>query len=266
VTPLERQGYLFWLPTILILLTFEVLGAVTSWFGNAIPWPTLSMTVGRLEKRWPIVALVVVAVIAAALFHTLAYRRDTHRAGGRRVRPGTHTKPLNVYGWWFVLGLSAAAFFLAWAAGATTYEYGYAIYGTVLGLGFVVPGVLLVMFHRVVAFPPLFQTATDLQKRLHFVTLVLTTGLTILAVHLAFYPWPDITHESATFAGRNPEQARSDAEQALRQLRQGKPTLAYSTQAKGILDGTDAWDVYFADSCVIVETKAAITHSPQCER
>ena len=91
-------------------------------------------------------------------------------------------------------------------------------------------------------------------------------GLTILAVHLAFYPWPDIAHESATFAGRNPDDARSDAQQAVRRVRQGKPALVYQTQAKGVLDGFDAWYVYFSRGCVVTLTRDEVKPSDDCSR
>ena len=264
----ERQGYLFWMPTILILLTFELLGAVTDWFGHAIPWPTLSMTVGHLEKLWDGVAILVVGVITAALFQTLAFKGKVHQTRGRSLRIARRkekVEDLDWYGWWLVLGASGAALLGCWAAGAATYDYGYAIYGTVLGLGFFVPGVLLAFARRLVAFPTLFYTAAALQRRLHHVTLVLTAGLAILTVHLAFYPWPSI-QPSPSFAGLNPEQALTKAEAAVAGARPGKPALAYRAQARGVLDGGEAWYVYFAGDCIVTASKLNVTTSSACSR
>jgi hypothetical protein len=268
VTRDERQGYYFWLPTIGTVLLIEVLGATTSWFGGAIPWPTLSMTVGHLENLWPLTAVLVVAVIAAALFQTLAFRNKPGATVRGRMRRRGAGDPVSLdwYGWWFVLSLTVASFFLAWLAGAGLYQYGYAIYGTVLGLGFVVPSLLLFFGHRLVAFPTLFSTASSLQKRLHFVTLILATGLVVLAVHLAFYPWPDITHESGTYAGRNAAAARSHAEDVLASLRSGRTQLAFSTTQRGVVAGVEAWYVYFLPGCVVVETKSKTTTSSACAR
>jgi membrane protein implicated in regulation of membrane protease activity len=266
----DVQGYLYWIPTILILLAFEVMGAITSWFGNAIPWPTLSMTVGHLEKLWDITAIVVVGVIAAALYYTLAHKgKPPEETRGRMLRLAGRDKQVEYFEWygaWIPFGGAALALAGCLAVDADTYEYGYAIYGTLLGLGFLVPGLLLTFWHRAVGFPTLFVTARTLQKRWHFVAPVLTVGLTILAVHLAFYPWPDISHESATFAGRNADDARSDAEQAVRRQRQGKSALVYQTQTKGVLNGFDTWYVYFSRNCVVTLTRDAVTPSADCSR
>jgi len=54
-------------------------------------------------------------------------------------------------------------------------------------------------------------------------------GLAILVVHLAFYPWPDITHESASFAGLTAQKARDKAEREVRRVRGSLPQLEYST-------------------------------------
>ena len=51
----------------------ELLGVLSSSFNNAIPWPTISSTIGHLEKRWDFVGIIVVGLITAAAFHAVAY-------------------------------------------------------------------------------------------------------------------------------------------------------------------------------------------------
>jgi len=262
----ERRGYWFWLPTIALILAIELLGALSQAFDNWIPWPTISDTIGHLERRWDWVAVIVIALITMTAFHVLAYRGD-RAEGGRALRQlGAQPTELGWYNWLFVACVTAAAIVLAIAAGASKYEYGYVIYGVLAGLGILAPSVLSFGFHKLAGFPTLFFTIAKLRRRLHLLALVLVTGLAVLAVHLAFYPWPDITHESASFAGLNPAAARTKAERELRKLRPNKPPLNYSTQTRGVRDGGDAWYVYFQPGCVMIVTKDAATPSPECSR
>lgn len=231
VTSDERRGYLFWGPTVLLVLGVELLGALSESFKNWIPWPTISSTVGHLEKRWDWVAVIVVGLLSAVAFHALAVRQR-EREGGRTLREGgPRTKEASWYSPALVFALTVLAFAVPYAFDVSKYQLGYTIYGTLGVFGILVPSILSSGFNRLVRFPTLFFTIDQLRHRLHAVALVLVAGLAILTIHLAFYPWPDITHESATFAGLNPERARAKAERALRQIRQGLPPLAYSTQA-----------------------------------
>lgn len=266
VTPEERRGYLFWGPTILLVLGVELLGALSDWFENWIPWPTISGTVGHLEKRWPWVAVVVVGLLSAVAFHALAPRiRDrpegrTLREGAPRAEEASRYSPLTVF------ALTLVAFVVAYALGASKLQLGYTIYGMLGVFGILVPSILSFGFNRLVRFPTLFFTIDQLQRRLRAVALILVAGLAVLTIHLAFYPWPDITRESATFAGLNPDRARAKAERELRQLRDGMPPLAYSTQAEGVADGRDTWFVYFRLGCVIQVTKTTAAASAECSR
>jgi hypothetical protein len=85
----ERRGYWFWLPIIFLVLLLEVLAAVSSSVRDAIPWPTISSTVGHLEKRWDWVAVIVVGLITIIAFHVFAYRSQQREEGRafRRVQP-----------------------------------------------------------------------------------------------------------------------------------------------------------------------------------
>jgi hypothetical protein len=262
----ERRGYLFWGPVILLVLGVELLGALSQSFKNWIPWPTISSTVGHLEKRWDWVAVIVVGLLSAVAFHALATRKR-ERHDGRTLRTGA--PPAEEASWYsplLVFALTVLAFAVPYAFDVSKYELGYTIYGTLAVFGIVVPSILAVGFNRLVPFPTLFFTIDRLRHRLHWVALILVAGLAILTIHLAFYPWPDITHESASFAGLSPDRARDKATRELRDLRKGLPPLAYSTQAKGVVDGSDTWFVYFRPDCVVQVTKTTASASPSCTK
>jgi hypothetical protein len=266
VTIEERRGYLFWGPTILLVLGVEALGALSERFENWIPWPTISGTVGHLEKRWDFVAVLVVGLLSAVAFHALA-TRTRERREGRTLREGA--PPAEEAAWYsplLVFALTLVAFVVAYALDASKLELGYTIYGTLGVFGILIPSILAFGVNRLVRFPTLFFTVDQLRHRLQAVALILVSGLAILTIHLAFYPWPDITHESATFAGLNPDRARAKAERELRQVRRGLPALPYSTQARGVVDGSDTWFVYFRPGCVIQVTKSTATASPECSK
>lgn len=264
MTAAERRGYLFWGPTVVLILIVEALGALSTRFEDWIPWPTISETVGRLEKLWAGTAVVVVGLLSVVIFHALA--SDVRkRPEGRTVREGAPAPArASWYSPWLVLSLTVLAFVLARVAGATRMGTGYAIYATLALFGIVSPSVLAFGFNRLAGFPTLFFTVDQLRGRIQAVALILVSGLAILTVHLAFYPWPDITHQSASFAGLTADRAKQRAERELRKIRQGLPRLVYSTQARGVTDGHDTWFVYFQPNCVVQVTKAVTTPSPEC--
>ena len=271
----ERRGYWFWGPTVGVVLLVELLAALSASVKNAIPWHTISSTTGHLEKRWDWVAVIVVGLITVVAFHAIAYRGQQRTRGRafRRAGPDPDDKPAGTDIRWYnailVAALGGVAIGLAIVFDASKFQLGYAIYGVLGFFGIVLPSILAFAANRLVGFPSLFFTLAKLRHRLHAVAVILVAGLTILAVHLAFYPWPDITHESASFAGLNPDKARAKAERKLTTVRTGKPPLRYSTQDKNVVDGSDAWSVYFqpatgTGSCVVTVTKNGATASPEC--
>ncbi len=81
----EKWGYLVWGPIVLFIAVSEILAAVSKHLKNAIPWPTISTTVGHLEQEHHWIRVVVVAVIAMVAYHALT-RPMSHRTGGGRTR------------------------------------------------------------------------------------------------------------------------------------------------------------------------------------
>jgi hypothetical protein len=82
----ERVGYLVWGPIALVIGVTEILAALSKSMKNAIPWPTISSTIGHLEARHHWVSVVVVATIAMVAFHAVAYPKGERTAGGRAKR------------------------------------------------------------------------------------------------------------------------------------------------------------------------------------
>ena len=279
VGPLERRGYGFWGPVVALVLLIELLAALSKSVKNAFPWPTISSTVGELEKRWDWVGVIVVGSIAVALFQAIAYR-DQRRESGRAYRraaavadPADARPSANEWSWYnwiLVLGLEALAMVLAVIFVDSEFARGCIIYGVLGSLGILLPGVLAFWTNRIVRFPTLFYTVGKLRHRVHLVAVVLVAGLSILAVHLAFYPWPDLVRESTSFAGLNAYQARTRAEQSLKKQRGAKPALQFATQERTVVDGHDAWSVYFrpaggtGPSCVVTVTKDSASASAEC--
>jgi len=72
---------------------------------------------------------------------------------------------------------------------------GYVLYGLIAVVWIIVPSVLAFWFAKDVAFPTVFRTVAYLERRLHFVAVILLVGFVILLIHLALYPWPNIFHQ-----------------------------------------------------------------------
>jgi hypothetical protein len=73
----------------------------------------------------------------------------------------------------------------------TKLEAGYVFWGA-FGVAVLVPELLAVFGKDFTPFPGIARAATNLEARLPWLAMVLLAGLAILAVHLVFYPWPDV--------------------------------------------------------------------------
>src|SRR2546423_14300388 len=65
--PRERIGYVVWAVAGAVFAVPEIWASRD----GTLPFPTLSGTVGHLERRWEIVSLIVIVVIANALLHAV---------------------------------------------------------------------------------------------------------------------------------------------------------------------------------------------------
>jgi hypothetical protein len=199
-----RRGYAVWAVVGAVIAVPEIWAAAAK-----PPWPTISGTVGHLEARWNVVAVIVVAVLvvvaASAVRMPLLREGDAARvrqADGRvlgRTRGGRFTfhpelddelSPLLYLP--VALGCVVAGSFVAAASTDDKWVLGYVLYGLIAVFCVLVPSALAVAPVPDVPFAGVFATLADLQRRLHVVALVLLAGLVVLLIHLAFYPWPDV--------------------------------------------------------------------------
>jgi hypothetical protein len=202
VTPPIRHGFGLWLAVGAVIAIPEIWAAAAR-----PPWPTISGTVGHLETRWNFVAVIVVAVLAIVAAHAIRIpitetgalvRQADGRALGRTPDGRLTLYPevaaeLSTFGY---LGVALVCViggsFIASALSDNKWILGYVIYGLIAIFFIFVPSILALTPARNAPFAGVFATLADLQRRLHFVAVVLLAGLVILLIHLAFYPWPDV--------------------------------------------------------------------------
>jgi len=270
LAPEERAGYAFWGPVLVVGLLLELLGAMSGWIRGAIPWPTLSATIAHLEALHGWVAAVVAAVIAAVAFQALAPAR---RVRGRCVRPGLpHVRVAPAYyGWALVYASVAVAATASSLTPLDAFEHGEVVYGTLAFSGVAVPSALAYWLGRVVRFPTLFATLRLLERRLHWIALAVAVALTVLLLHLALYPWPNLARETARYAGLTAGEARDRAVSELHRLRPST-LLTYRSAARGSFGGDDAWLVSFetergvGSSCLVAVTRTSADATAECAR
>jgi hypothetical protein len=271
-----HHGYLFWGLTIAAILITELLGAnfisgltrvihehvwaAIPHVNLTIPWPTISWTVGRLENDWTPVAALVVGSITVTVFYALS-KQPRHTSQGRSLRdPNATWRPLHIYGWWMSIFPPLAAGLIGYYAlhvgtnGLDADEsahrkllLGCVIYGTFAVFGVIVPSVLILFAKREVQFPTLMFTIRRLRHRWPWTAAVIVAGLSILYIHLALYPWPDISREPISYAGNTADQARAKAVAKVKEVRSTQlPKLFPSAQLRGVsADAETAWIVFF---------------------
>jgi hypothetical protein len=256
----EKHGYRFWGPVVAAILVTEVLGALADWLHRKtmleIKWPTISSTVGHLETLSPILAVLVVGAIAVVAYEAVTYpprRRVGGRAVYHRVR---QQQPTRFYDWYVVvaivvIGGIVSVGVLHW----DKYEVGYTIYGLLLTFGILVPTALAYFRGRIVSFPGLIFTVRKLERRLHWVAMIIVAGLAILLVHLALYPWPDLVRDSTSYAGLGRAGAVAAAEEQV------GDNLVFRSASRGEFGGKNAWILTFeppggfGSGCVVAVRK-----------
>jgi hypothetical protein len=273
----EKRGFAFWVPVALAIAGVELAGALSGAFKNWIPWPTISSTIGHIENRASWVGVTVVVVIAMAAYQAISDRAP-NKSEVEEVKVRLPFVPFDFrYDVVFVFQITALVTYAVarwWSDDKIV--YGYTIYGSFLVFGILVPSALVNWARREARFPSVWVVVHALRVRFRPTPLILVAGLAVLVIHLALYPWPDITRESTTYAGLTALDAQGKALRAIRKLRIGMPGLRYSAQTRGIDNGREAWVVYFTPSsgsgaapysgCVVVVSDGVVNPTPECSK
>jgi hypothetical protein len=212
VTRSELWGYAVWAAMGIVIGVPEIWAAAA---GSDFVWPTISTTVGHLQDRWPVLALIPVGLIAMSsysVFHvgaaSTALQADFKALG--RTSEGRLTKedvsvdqlaggvapaltgrqewgvlPYFVFATVAVVGGALAA-----SPSDNRFLVGYVLYSLIAVFWVVVPNLAAYWFKKDIPFTTLFFTVRCLGRRLQVVAAVVAALLVILLLHLAFYPWP----------------------------------------------------------------------------
>ena len=208
----EAWGYAVWGAMGIVVGVPEIRAAVA---GSDFAWPTISTTVGHLQDRWPVVALIPVALIVASGYSVFrvgagstAVQADYEALGrtpqGRLTKQDVSREQLSHGGApavtgrqaWRVLPYFAFATFAVVAGtvvAATSdnrFLVGYILYSLIAMFWVAIPSVAAYWFKKDVPFTTLFFTVRCLGRRLQLVAAIVAALLVILLLHLAFYPWP----------------------------------------------------------------------------
>src|SRR6266540_144650 len=221
----RRWGYLVWVVAGVVIAVPELAAAA----GRTLPFKTISGMVGHLERHHTWVELLVVAAMVFVIFSTLRLRPEKESGGeGQPARtPGgrlTVRGPADqtpkefddedapgIFAGAAVVALAAVAVG-TWAASewwddAHHYQPAYVLYGSLAVLFLVVPSLVALALGKDPPFPTLFRSVANLEEWLKsrpwphslgpwlgwLVAYVILAGLVILMLHLALYPYPDIT-------------------------------------------------------------------------
>lgn len=213
VTRSEGWGYAVWSAMGVVIGVPEIWAAVA---GDDFLWPTISTTVGHLQDRWPVVALIPVALIVMAAYSVFRFQpagttiqadmqalgrtpegRLTKQdvsfeqlAGGGAPVVDATRRELPVVPYFTIATLVVVSGASFAAASDNRFLVGYVLYSLIAIFWVVVPNVAAYWFHRDVPFTTMFFTVRCLGRRLQFVAALVAALLVILLLHLAFYPWP----------------------------------------------------------------------------
>jgi hypothetical protein len=213
----EGLGYLVWGAALLVFAVPELWAAAD---GHK-PWPTLSDTVGTIERHHDWAAILVVAVLVFGAMHAVRVKfgaqpaplkppaqAPAQAAPARPHNPErkllatedgrlTRAEELEYLGWWryFALatGLVVAGYLAPRLVDRTNKQLiGESLYGAIALALFLIPGWLAYRLGRFVPFPTLFQSFQEIEGRAKWLAVVIAAGLTVLMIHLVFYPWTSI--------------------------------------------------------------------------
>lgn len=213
VSPSEACGYAVWSAIGVVIAVPEIWAAAAD---DDFLWPTISETIGHLQERWPVVAVLPVAAIVIAGYSVLrvpvgetAVQADLQALGrtpqGRLAKQevtldelahGESAIPATGRVRWPVVRYFtfAAAIVIGGSLLSTQSDnpflIGYVLYSLIALFGVLIPNALAYFFGRDVPFTTLVVTVRSLARRLQFVAAVVAALLVVLLLHLAFYPWP----------------------------------------------------------------------------
>lgn len=212
VTRSEALGYAVWGAMGVAVGVPEIWAAAA---GSDFIWPTISTTVGHLQDRWPVVALIPVALIVMSCYSVFrvgaasaALQADFQALArtpqGRLTKQDVSLEQLasglaptaagrqqwDVLPYFMLATLAVVATALVASASDNRFLVGYILYSLIAVVWVIVPNVAAYWFKRDVPFTTLFFTIRCLGRRLQLVAALLGALLVILLLHLAFYPWP----------------------------------------------------------------------------
>jgi hypothetical protein len=214
VSKSEATGYAVWGAMGVVVGVPEIWAAIA---GEDFYWPTISTTIGHLQERWPVVALLPVAAIVMGGYSVFRVRAigdtvvqaDEQALGrtpeGRLVKQDVPNEQLRWGGVPAMGGERRDAPVVPYFAFATVvvvagslvasrsdnrFIVGYVLYSLIAIFWIVIPNVAAYQFKRDFPYTNLFFTINFLGRRLQFVAGLVAALLVILLLHLAFYPWP----------------------------------------------------------------------------
>jgi hypothetical protein len=214
VSKSEGAGYVVWSAMGLVVAVPEIWAAFG---GDDFVWPTISTTVGHLQHRWPVVALVPVALIVMGAYSVLritpaatVIQADLQGVGrtsrGRLVKQDVSfdelasgmppaTPPRGEWHAFPYFTVATTVVVIGAALAATSdnrFLVGYVLYSLIALFWIVLPNAMSYAGGKDVEFTTLFFTVRALGRRLQFVAALVAALLVILLLHLAFYPWPSL--------------------------------------------------------------------------
>jgi hypothetical protein len=214
VSKSEATGYAVWTAMGVVVGVPEIWAAIE---GDDFYWPTISTTIGHLQERWPVVALLPVAAIVMGGYSVYRIRgigdtvvqADLQALGrtpeGRLVKQDVANEQLVGGGVPATGGEMRDRTVVSYFAFATTlvvaaslvssrsdnrFFVGYVLYSLIAIFWIVIPNVAAYYFKRDFPYTNLFFTLSFLARRLQLVAALVAALLVILLLHLAFYPWP----------------------------------------------------------------------------
>ena len=214
VSKSEATGYAVWTAMGVVVGVPEIWAAIE---GDDFYWPTISTTIGHLQERWPVVALLPVAAIVIGGYSVFRIRtvgdtvlqadeqglgrtpqgrlvkqevsREELAVGGVPARADLlHTTTVKLY---FALATAIVVVgSLVASRSDNRFLVGYVLYSLIAIFWIVVPNVAAYYFRRDFPYTNLFFTVSALGRRVQFAAGLVAALLVILLLHLAFYPWP----------------------------------------------------------------------------